>query len=188
MKGRLIIGLSVLALIIVAVAVILATANRENLPPSSPGVNSPGIPVSPSEPVLPGPSDNVFVTPPETDEPPVTEAPPSETPVPAITGVFVQYAKAPLSGYDPAKPSEAGEFTLERGEGVYLTLKILPEGILEQLGITPVWTTSNAGACSVTPSSAAATAANVVWAGKGNATVTVTVGEWVLTIKVSSKS
>ncbi|MDR0917241.1 MAG: hypothetical protein LBN02_08680 [Oscillospiraceae bacterium] len=161
-RGKMIIGIVVLALIVIAVGIILATANKAepdpNVPPSpTPTITNDIVTATPS------------LTPPE---PSPTETP--STPEPTITKVQVLYRGSALPGQSSNEP----EFTLSRSEKLPLTLKVEPEGILTTLGLTPVWTSSNPDVFDIVPDIGNPLAATAQWTGKGNATLTVTIGDY----------
>jgi len=164
MRGKLIIGIAAIAVVIVAVVVILVSANgsRGNDPQES------APPVNTTVPSSVIPSGNVDVTPtPQVDPTPEPSPTPTEIPSPAVLGFTVLYGKSKL----------ASDFTLKRGETLSVTLEANPASILTTLGITPVWTSSNEGVFQVVTKNTMGTSAQIVWIGRGTATLTVTVGD-----------
>ena len=160
-KGKMLIGVMIMAVLVVAAGVLLLTApkptyeepprntDHESSPPalsSEDDVTSfpgPGI-ISPAE-----PSDN------ETDGPEDT------APVYTVESVRIMYSNITKT-----------DFTAKVGEQVPLRASVEPVGIEEEI----IWTSSNTDVFEVVPNTTG-TNATVYGIGKGNATLTVTVGD-----------
>jgi len=160
-KGKMLIGILIMSILVIAVGVLLFTTPRPvepDVPPSleeSPdaliGDEGEITSMDGTNPVSPPPS-----TPPieDIDEPP-------ETTAPKVNSVTITYAN-----------KEKTDITVKIGDGVVLRARIDPVGVEEEI----LWTSSNRNVFDVVPTNAEKTQAKVTATGKGAATLTVTVG------------
>ena len=159
-KGKMLVGILILAVLVVAVVVLLATAEK-------PDDGSLGYAPSPAESSpdlssLGTDNDNVTETgPPVSPSPPPTESEePSVSPLPVVTSVIITYAGV-----------KKDDFTAKIGEQVPLKVKIEPPGVEAEVE----WVSSNTNVFDVVARDTTGLDAKVTGKGRGDATLTVIV-------------
>jgi len=184
-RGKMIIGIVILALLAVAVVVILVVTNREAESDKSETSPTPTLNFA-------NPSNDVLQE--ETTTPIAVPSPspsPIETPPPAVQSIEVKSVYGPL----PGAAQNAPEFTLSKSEKIELKLTVLPEGILDMLNegvaesekTVPVWTSQDTTKFTIQPTADGLTA-TAYWIAAGSTTLTVTVADKTLTITVHCSS
>ena len=168
-KGKMIIGVLIMAVLVVAAGILLFTAPRNDdieEPPvtNSETISSPDIPDDTGTSGLPGLGP--IVTPPSESASPETETP-SPTPV-TVQSVDITYSNGHIE-----------DFTEPVGKQIPLKVRIEPAGI--ELEDEIVWTSSNTSVFEVVPSPDG-TAATVTIIGSGSARSAT------LTVSVAGKS
>ena len=159
-KGKMLIGILILSVLVIAVGVLLVTSPKPDIP-DNPGV----IATPPASPIMPGEDDTVTVT----GINPVSPTPsPSPTPVeiqdtenPKVKSVLITYNK-----------KAKHDFTAKVGDKTVLGVKVEPLGIEEEI----IWSSSNRKVFEVVVLNTEMTQATVTGIGKGTATLTVSVG------------
>jgi uncharacterized protein YjdB len=165
MKGKLIIGIAILAVLIIAVVVLLKTSVDGNADPGATPTPSETIPI-------PDEDDNTILqnTPLPTDPEPTDDTPVQSVVV--VDSVDIRY-----------HGSLSTDFQEPVGTVVPLTARVYPETITDAV---PVWTSSDETVFAVVPD-ISGMSANVTITGPGTATLTVTVGEKTATCIVRGK-
>jgi len=163
-KGKMLIGIIVLAVLVVAVIVLLLTTDK---PDDNQELSTP--PPSQSESQTPEPiesgNEGVSGRPVETSHSPPEESvseEPSVSPSPTVTSVMITY-----TGY------ERKEFTAKIGEQVPLKIKVEPPGVEADVE----WSSSNTSIFDVVQTDINGSSATVTAKQVGNATLTVRVGD-----------
>ena len=166
-KGKMVIGVLILAVLVVAAAVLLFTAPRNKDEPEVVLENTESV----DSPNLPDENENVSVTGvkppvPPSDEPEETESEtPPTTPTPRVTSVVILYAKNPIPDND---------FTAGIGDRTPLSVRIEPAGVEYEGEV--VWLSSNTSIFEVVKESTDGTSAAVTGYSAGTGTLTVIVG------------
>jgi len=161
-KGKMLIGILIMSVLVIAVGVLLFTAQKpEDTPEPEQETESPVDPLINSEEEISGMDGTNPVSPPPTLTPPEDEDESPESSAPTVQSVMITYANR-----------EKKDFTVKLGETVVLRVRIDPVGVEEDI----LWTSSNRNVFDVVPTNAEKTQAKVTGTGKGNATLTVTVG------------
>lgn len=161
-KGKMLIGVLILAVLVVAAGVLLFTAPAPvaATPPPTDAVIDESPPVS----IIPDDSMNTSLpgdtTVPPSASPEVSETP-SESPTPQVQSVEITYSN-----------KKKTDFTAAVAEKVPLRARIEPVGV----DVPITWESSNTKVFDVVPN-VAGDAATVVGIGRGDATLTVTVGD-----------
>jgi len=169
-KGKMLIGVLILAVLVVAIVVLLVTTPAPVAPVESPS-NSveetttlpPPLVDDTENTTLPG----INTVPPSAS--PVVEDTPSPSPSPQVVSVTITYNNVKKT-----------DFTAKITEKVPLRVKIEPVGIDAEI----IWESSNTSVFAVVPTSTDNTTATVTGVGKGDATLTVTVGDMSATCTV----
>jgi len=166
-KGKMIIGVLILAVLVVAAGVLLFTTQKPE-PPAETISDSETPPTQD----LPGEEGNVSVTgakPPVSPSPSPIETPPEETtttPPPQVQSVIITYGGV-----------ENGDFTAPVGDKVPLKAKVEPAGI--EFDEEIVWKSSDTSVFEVVKDNPEGTSAQVIMIGSGSqksATLTVSIG------------
>ena len=161
-KGKMLIGILILAVLVVAAGVLLFTAPKDDGYVETPRASNTDESTPPS-PVGEGGIISVPGNPVQTDETPdVDGEEPTETPpVYSVESVRITYSNITKT-----------DFTAKIGEKVPLRASIEPIGIEEDI----VWTSSNPDVFDVVPNTTG-TNATVIGIGRGTATLTVICGD-----------
>ena len=169
-KGKMIIGVLILAVLVIAAGVLLFTTPRDD------DTEGPGVEIEDTEtpPDLPDEESNISVTgtgPPVVQSPePVEESPsPSPTPPRRIESVVILFAKTPIPDND---------FSTDVGDKTPLTVRIEPAGV--EFDEEIIWESSDKSVFEVVKDNTDGTSAMVTSIGSGSArmaTLTVTVGD-----------
>ena len=158
-KGKMLVGILIMAVLVVAAAVLLFTA---------PGDTGPDVESPPPTSSLPNDNDTVNV-PGTPVSPPDDTAPPDDPtpPPPTVESVTITYNNRPVA--------YGGEFTmtLPRDRTLKLGVKIEPLGIEEKIE----WSSSNPAVAEVVPTDTTGLTVTVTAIGNGTATITATVGD-----------
>ena len=159
-KGKMLVGILVLAVLVVAVVVLLATAEK----PEDDGYSLMEPPTDniPDMSGLGTDGDNISELGPSMDPspPPTTSEEPSVSPVPVVTSVIITYAGV-----------KKDDFTAKIGEQVPLKVKIEPPGVEAEVE----WVSSNTNVFDVVARDTTGLDAKVTGKGRGDATLTVIV-------------
>jgi hypothetical protein len=153
-KGKTIIALLFMLVLVVAVVVLLVTSTSDKEPTPTPPPSS-NIPDEGDVNTVPGlpPVITPTPTPPET---------PTATPAPAIESVSIRYAG-----------TVTNDFTEKIGNSLLLTCTVVPADAED----VPVWTSSDEEIFKVVPTDTTGKSANVTILKRGDAVLTVTVGD-----------
>ena len=164
-KGKMLVGVLILAVLVVAAGVLLFTSDPKDQNVETPRNSGTETPRSPSIPDetdvegLPGKTTitpNEETTPPEEETPEQTTTPPSE-----VISVVITYSNVTKT-----------DFTAGIGERVPLRVRIEPVG----LDLDIVWSSSDESIFSVVATNTEGTSATVTGIGRGTGLLTVTVG------------
>ncbi|MCL2152652.1 MAG: hypothetical protein FWH57_06820 [Oscillospiraceae bacterium] len=162
-KGKMLIGVLIMSVLVIAVAVLLFTTDKPEAVDADPqqinktdGINpddDDNTEMPGTNPVIPTPSAT-----PELENSPE----PTVSPTPEVRSVTITYAG-----------KEKKDFTVKVGESVSLRVKIDPVGVEEEI----IWTSSDRNVFEVVELNTEKTSAKVTGIGAGVATLTVTVGD-----------
>ena len=162
-KGKMLVGILILSVLVVAVVVLLATAEKPEdtslsgyMPEQTEHTAEQALPGEEGNTSMPGPSMQPSASP-----SPVEETSP-EAPTPVVTSVTITYAGIMKD-----------DFTAKIGEQVPLKVRIEPAGIEAEAE----WISSNTNVFEVVAKDTAGIEAKVTGKGKGDATLTVKVGD-----------
>ncbi|MDR0904765.1 MAG: hypothetical protein LBN00_01095 [Oscillospiraceae bacterium] len=173
-KGKMIIGIIFLIIILAATAVLLFTSVKnesENPDPTPPSDITSNVP---------GSDDNTIVENPDYTPPEETPTPPVETPAPVLESVKITY-----SGTELVKDKDSGNYDISAKVGETLTLKakLTPDGIE---GLKPVWESADATVFDAVPD-VNGISAKVTMLKKGTSKLTITVGDKTAVVTVRVK-
>jgi len=157
-RGKMLIGILILSVLVVAAGVLLFTTNVPEDEDPGPAASSPTGSIAGEDETTSVTGTNPVI--PDDDKPPETEEP-SETPTPTVRSVMITYGG-----------KEKNDFTAKIGESVALRVRIEPVGIEEKI----MWESSDRNVFEVVSTDEMGLSAKVTGIGKGNATLTVTVG------------
>jgi len=164
-KGKMLIGILIMAVLVVAVVVLLLTTNtpEDDISPDGPVIETPGTNTD-----IPGEGDNTSATndnsntPPSSPDPVDTSTePPSPLP-PAISSVMITYVGAKRT-----------EFTCKVNERVPLRIKVEPPGTEVEI----IWESSNNDVFDIIDMNETGENATVIGLSPGNGTLTIKVGD-----------
>jgi hypothetical protein len=175
-KGKMIIGIIFIVIILAATAVLLITSIKNGKDDAAGGPSS-DIPVTAN---VPDDGSNTEVVNPDYTPPVETETPPPETPAPTLESVKITFNGSVL-----AVDKDSGNYDMSAKVGETLTLKakLTPEGIE---GLKPVWESSDATVFDAVPD-IDGISAKVTMLKKGTARLTITVGEKTAVVTVRVK-
>jgi len=164
-KGKMLVGILILAVLVVAVVVLLLTTDKPEDSSLAAGSET-GEPTSDmSGSGLPGEDDITSMPGPSMDDPsttPTTSETPAESPTATVQSVIITYANLKKT-----------DFTEHIGIKVPLKAKVEPPGI----DVDIEWSSSNTDIFEVVPKDVNGNAADVIGKAKGDATLTVRVGD-----------